>query len=81
MHRASTSRGSPLADTDAGGVSFSVDPLEFWQTSVWAAKLPARANTAGTWGQGQLSARQFWTDGSGIRTTFTVGPCRCLQDV
>ena len=45
MHKASTSYGSPLVGADAGGVSFSTHPMEFWCFPAWAAIPPDRVST------------------------------------
>ena len=44
MHRASTSCGSPFAGIEAGGVSYSIHPLEFCQIPAWVAILPDGAS-------------------------------------
>ena len=40
MHRASTSGGSPFAGIEAGGVSYSIHPLELCEVPAWVAILP-----------------------------------------
>ena len=32
------------------------------------------------WSQQQQIARQLWTHGRGIKTTFTIGPCQRWRD-
>ena len=44
MHRASTSCGSPFAGIEAGGVSYSIHPLELCQIQAWVAILPDGAS-------------------------------------